>query len=301
MAFGLGTLAMVWELLRESGFAEVDASLERAVRLAVTGASPAERQAVIEALAAGSEPGLIGHDVPSPALELRLRWGGTQLLVDLITPGYQSADTLGLADLRAETIVATLGPAIIERLPLEAVGIGRRLPALRESAANHQVRAYSVLNAQLAALSNLPDLLPALGPFLAGAAELVLLTKNQLVLIYKLAAIYDRPLNDKKALLTEVLSVLGAAYLWRSLARQLAGVAPFGLGIVPKVAIAFTATYVEGKSAQYYFERQAPPPRELIGRFSEEAKALAQRWLPRLRRQRPTPPTPLPTPTAQDR
>ncbi|GIW05875.1 MAG: hypothetical protein KatS3mg060_0680 [Dehalococcoidia bacterium] len=284
MAVGLGTFATVWGLLRDNSFAEIDANLARPARIAVTGASPAERNAVIEALARGGEPGVIGHEVEDPALELQLVREGDIVRVILVTPGFKSTDSVELPDLAPETIAARLGPAIFDRLPLEVVGFGRRLPALRELAANQEIRDYSLLNAQIAAISNIPDIIPVLGPFIAGAAEMLLLTKNQIILVYKLAAIYGRPLGDKKALLSEVVTIFGAAYVWRLVARQLAGFAPFGLGIIPKVTIAFVATYTEGKSAQHYFLSGSPPPQELLGRFIAEAKEIAARVLPQLKR-----------------
>jgi uncharacterized protein (DUF697 family) len=284
MGLGLGTLATLWGLLRDDSFAEIDENLARPARLAVTGASPAERQAVIEALGRGGEPGVIGYEVEDPALELQLAREGDVVRVALVTPGYQTVDSVELPDLKPETVAARLGPAIFDRLPLEVVGFGRRLPALRDLAANQQIRDQSLLNAQIAAISNLPDVIPVLGPFIAGAAETLLLTKNQITLVYKLAAMYGRPLGDKKALFGEVAAIFGAAYVWRLVARRLVGFAPFGLGIVPKVAIAYVATYTEGKAAQYYFLTDAPPPAELIGRFIAEAKEGAKRVLPKLKR-----------------
>ena len=122
----------------------------------------------------------------------------------------------------------------------------RRLPALRELAANEEIKAYSLLNGQLAAFSNIPDLIPVLGPLIGATAEMILLTKNQIMLVYRLGAMYGRPPAGITELLAEILPVFGAAYLWRLGARQLAGFIPLGLGIVPKVAIAFVATYAEG-------------------------------------------------------
>ncbi|MFN8533970.1 MAG: hypothetical protein U0556_10520 [Dehalococcoidia bacterium] len=282
MAVGFGTLTTVWGLLRDSSFAEIDENLQRPARIAVTGATPADRRAIIEALASGGEAGLVGHEVVEPALEAQLSRVGEIIRVDLVTSGYQTPETIELPNLASETVVNLLGPAIFDRLPLEVVGFGRRLPALREQAAARQIRDYALLNGQLAAISNLPDVIPVLGPIVASAAEMLLLTKNQITMVYKLAAIYGRPLGDKKELLAEVVSIFGAAYAWRLVARQLAGFTPFGLGIVPKVLIAYVATYTEGRTAQYYFVNGAPPPKELVGRFIAEAKEVAGRVLPSL-------------------
>jgi len=45
----------------------------------------------------------------------------------------------------------------------------------------------------------------------------------------------------------EILSIVGGAFGWRALARELAGKIPFGGGIIPKGAIAYAGTYVVGK------------------------------------------------------
>ncbi|MCS6802732.1 MAG: hypothetical protein RMM58_00630 [Chloroflexota bacterium] len=284
MASGLGALTTVWGLLRDSSFAEIDEQIARPARIAVVGASPAERQAIIEALSHGGEVGIVGHDVDSPALEIQLERVGEIVRVRLVTPNDRAADIVDLSSLDPAAIVTVLGPALFDRLPLEAAGLGRRLPALRDLAAAYQIREYALLNAQIAAISNIPDVVPVLGPFIAGVAEMLILTKNQIMMVYKLGATYGRPLGDKKAILAETVTILGAAYVWRLLARQLVGVAPFGLGIVPKVAIAYIGTYVEGRTAQYYFLTGAPPPQELVSRFLAEAKGAAQRVL--LRRTR---------------
>lgn len=301
MAGTFDALTTVWGLLRESSFAEIDEHVSRPIRLAVVGASPAERLAVIEALSHGGEAGIVGHDVEEPALEARLTREGEIVRISLVSRNDPTPDTVELRSLDPETIATVLGAAIVERLPLDSVGLARRLPALRDLAARQQIRDYSLLNAQIAAISNIPDLVPVLGPFIAGAAEMLILTKNQVAMVYKLAAIYGRPLGDKKAILAEVVTIFGAAYVWRLLARQLVGFAPFGLGIVPKVAVAYVATYVEGKSAQHYFLTGAPPPRQLVNRFIVEAKEAARRVLPKGKRRSASDQTLVVGPAAIDR
>jgi oxalate decarboxylase/phosphoglucose isomerase-like protein (cupin superfamily) len=50
----------------------------------------------------------------------------------------------------------------------------------------------------------------------------------------------------------EILSIVGGAFGWRALARELAGKIPFGGGIIPKGAIAYAGTYVVGKGLEHY-------------------------------------------------
>jgi oxalate decarboxylase/phosphoglucose isomerase-like protein (cupin superfamily) len=50
----------------------------------------------------------------------------------------------------------------------------------------------------------------------------------------------------------EILSIVGGAFGWRALARELAGKIPFGGGIIPKGAIAYAGTYVVGKGLEHF-------------------------------------------------
>jgi uncharacterized protein (DUF697 family) len=80
------------------------------------------------------------------------------------------------------------------------------------------------------------------------AADMLVLSKNQALLVYKLALAFGAP-ADFQAQMKEVLPVIGSGFLWRQVARQLVGLIP-GFGIVPKVAVAYAGTYATGKLRQ---------------------------------------------------
>jgi len=53
--------------------------------------------------------------------------------------------------------------------------------------------------------------------------------------------------------MAELVPIAAGAFGWRALARELVGFIPLGGGLIPKGAIAFAATYVVGKSLEYYY------------------------------------------------
>jgi uncharacterized protein (DUF697 family) len=135
-----------------------------------------------------------------------------------------------------------------------SVAFGRYMPEMREAATNEIVSDTSRVNAQFAALSNIPALIPVVGGVFAAGADFLVLTKNQLMMMYRLAAIYDRDLDDRFRIYSELAPVVGVGFVWRTTARQIAAVLPFAVGAVPKVAIAYAGTYAIGHGARVYYE-----------------------------------------------
>jgi uncharacterized protein (DUF697 family) len=135
-----------------------------------------------------------------------------------------------------------------------SVAFGRYMESMREAATNEIISDTSRVNAQFAALSNIPALIPVVGGVFAAGADFLVLTKNQLMMMYRLAAIYDRDLDDRFRIYSELTPVVGAGFVWRTTARQIAAVLPFAIGAVPKVAIAYAGTYAIGHGARVYYE-----------------------------------------------
>ena len=114
-------------------------------------------------------------------------------------------------------------------------------------------------NAQFALLANIPSVIPMLGTLATVSADFLVLTKNQLLLTYKIAAIHGRDLDNKSAILKEMAPVAGAGFFWRTLAREAATLLPMASGTVPKVAIAYSGTVAIGKAADYYYRYGEKP------------------------------------------
>src|SRR5579884_4121351 len=101
----------------------------------------------------------------------------------------------------------------------------------------------------------LPDVIPslielpwALAEF---ASDTAFLTMNQVRMAFLIAAASDREVGylEQKS---EIAMVIGSAFGWRALARQLVGKIPFGGGLIAKAAVAYARTKVLGLSLDHY-------------------------------------------------
>lgn len=78
---------------------------------------------------------------------------------------------------------------LLQTVPGLRLALAHRFPALRRPISEDLIRETSKVNAQFALMSSLPALVPVLGMFLGGMADILVLTKNQAMLVFKLAAI----------------------------------------------------------------------------------------------------------------
>jgi len=174
--------------------------------------------------------------------------------------------------------------ALVQAAPEVILSAGRRHALLREPIADHLIFDTSRVNAQFAALASLPATLPFFGGLVGDVADTIVLTKNQVLLLFKLAGLYGRDIQFGPELLFEILPVVGGAFLWRTTARALVGLLPPLLGLLPKTAVAYTGTYVVGQSARYYYRFGHKPPPEIAHELRQEAQRLAEATLARLPR-----------------
>ena len=151
--------------------------------------------------------------------------------------------------------IDTLRRRIVERAGDRVLSLGRHIPLLKSVAAERVIGETSTVNGQFALVSNVPAVIPVVGNLVAAGADLVVLTKNQLLMVFKLAAIYDRDLHDRSRIFGEMIPVVGAGFAWRTIARELAALLPLAAGTVPKVAIAYAGTWAMGRAARVYYER----------------------------------------------
>jgi uncharacterized protein (DUF697 family) len=183
----------------------------------------------------------------------------------------------------ATSVRRSLAPAMLRAAPDLRLALGRRIPLLRDAAAAQVIDETSRVNAEFALLSSLPANIPLLGIGAVGA-DFVVMTKNQAMMLVKLAAIYGRSVDSPVRLAAELAPVVGAAFLWRTAARSLIGLLPGIVSAVPKTMIAFVGTSVVGKAAQSYYRFGVKPNRTAIDRYTRDALAAAKRALPKLRR-----------------
>lgn len=151
------------------------------------------------------------------------------------------------------------------------LSLGRTFPALRQQAAMQVVNGTSRANAQFAVVSNIPALVPVVGGVLSAGADMIVLTKNQLMMLFKLAAVHDQDIDNRMRIYREMIPVVGAGLFWRSVARSLAAMMPFAAGAVPKVAIAFAGTYAVGMAAHVYYHEGTRVNAERMREFYRQA------------------------------
>ena len=181
--------------------------------------------------------------------------------------------------------IARVRADILKRNAERAPAFGRALPAFRAAAAKHVIDETSAANAQFSLVSNIPTLLPIVGNIAAAGADFIVLTKNQVMMLYKLAAVHGRDLRDQRGILQEVLPVVGAGLIWRTVARQATTWLPFAAGTIPKLAIAYMGTMAVGRAADFYYRTGLKPTRAQMNQFMQQAALrLHQLDLPGVRR-----------------
>ncbi|HOM82779.1 MAG TPA: hypothetical protein PLZ94_13430, partial [Armatimonadota bacterium] len=286
----------VLKLIREISVGEIRKQAERVPRVVICGTEE-ERESLRALLGTGTrdeadrarlEQALVEVQCPLEKEEI-LRSIAAQVLFTVMPPD----DTLRrlkvpVYRVSSQESLRRAGEQIAENQEEWLLSLGRHLPGLRPLLAEHLTATTSAANAQIALISALPGIVPATQILLptAAAADIVLLTKNQILLVLKLTAIYGKPVNSV-ARLWELAPVVGGAFGWRALARELVGAVPGGVGVVAKSAIAYAGTYTVGRAAQLYYERGKLPSVEERKRIYQEtldwAKEVAARMYARLR------------------
>jgi uncharacterized protein (DUF697 family) len=171
--------------------------------------------------------------------------------------------------------------AILKQNGDRSVSLGRHLPGFREQAIKQVNDETSMANAQFALVSNVPTVVPIFGSIATVGADFFILTKNQLLLIFKIAAIHGEEIHDSTRIFREMVPVVGAGFFWRTVAREAAALVPMMGGAVPKVAIAYTGTMAIGRAADFYYTTGAKPSKEMMKKFYQQAaESLSRRqWL----------------------
>ena len=165
---------------------------------------------------------------------------------------------------------------VLKRSADRAPAFGRALPHFRAAATKQVIDETAAANAQFSLVSNLPTILPIIGNIAAAGADFIVLTKNQVMMLYKLAAIHGRDLRDQRGILQDVLPVVGAGLLWRTAARQAATWLPFAAGTIPKVGIAYAGTLAVGRAAEFYYRTGLKPTRSQMDQFTRQAAELVR-------------------------
>ena len=195
----------------------------------------------------------------------------------------------------AHPLEAKLIPTLLQLFPDQHITLGHQLPALRAAIAIRMINETCLTNATYVAGTGVASLVPVLNIPL-NVADMIILTKNQTLLAYKLALSLGHN-GSAQELLGPIAGVLGGGFVWRQVARMLVGFIP-GWGIIPKVAVAYAGTYVVGYAVYNWYAKgqqlTGAQMRELYAKAVTEAKARAAALMPRKRLALPKPSLPRP-------
>ena len=223
---------------------------------------------------------------------IRARWPRITLITGTDTPeaaARRVAEHARVAVVDPVSAPLPLLRAIIDQIEGDArLAVAAALPAFRPVVADVIVDETAKANASFAVTTGLAETIPVLtAPLNVG--DMVVLTKNQLIMGYKIALAAGR--NDEpRSMITEILGVIGGGFLFRQMARQLVGLIPVA-GLVPKVAIAYAGTYAIGRGLTAWALRGTEVTSEGLSRYTAEGldpgRQLAQQPLGQVRGTRP--------------
>ena len=243
----VGGLWRFWKMISGDAVTQIGTEVQRPLQLALIGT---EDQARLLAARLALETPVPRDSAHGPAdvrpyvtqyESARQAPAGSLLLdADLLT-----ADETRLAE--------TLARIVVDHPDLR-LSLAHHVPAFRPAVAAQLISEVSWENAKMAVLSALPGVIPFTDVLLPATAlgDMVYLTRNQVMLLLRIAAAYGQEV-DMRARVRELLPVVGSAFGWRAVARELLGLVPGGIGVVIKGSVAYAGTYAVGKGAAIYY------------------------------------------------
>ena len=253
LPFGLGpghaaTALRFWKSVRALSTQEIAQEAERPFLLALVGPETAA-QALAKRLALETPNTALAPEEAPPDLT---GWVRSYADAGDVPAGSLTLPTDGVAGDEG-ALAQALATLVVEHSDLR-LALGKRVPAFRPAVAAQLIGEASWNNAKIATLSALPGILPIPNLLLPATSlgDMVLLTKNQALLLLRIAAAYGLP-PDVRARTRELLPVVGGAFGWRAVARELLGIVPGGIGLIVKGSVAYAGTYTVGKAASIYY------------------------------------------------
>jgi hypothetical protein len=179
---------------------------------------------------------------------------------------------------------------ILEKHQDLGVALAKHFPPFRRPFVDRVIKRTCRENTLFSLATALPDIIPsiielpwAIAEF---ASDTAFLTMNQIRMAFLIAAASDREVgySEQKS---EIATVIGSAFGWRALARQVVGKIPFGGGLLGKAAVAYAGTKVLGLSLDRYYSIGYKHTREerdrLYAQAFRQGKEVAARILTHLR------------------
>lgn len=280
-----------WDRLKSISVAEIAREADRPLHIAVIGA-PDVRAEAHQALftdpgsiaLTGSPlpvaPALHGYDALTTEADFPEQPGLFDFVLDL---GAGSRDGLP-----AGTTVysvrelggweATLDRIVQDRPDIE-LALARSFPIFRSRVAQRIINATALTNAQFTLITGIASAFPLTAVLLPvnSLSDIVILTKNQIMMTLRLAAAYGLEV-DYKSRMKEVAPILANAFGWRAIARELVGAVPI-VGVLAKPAISYAGTVTVGKAAQVYYQTGENISAAQLRRIYKEAYAVSREKL----------------------
>ncbi len=189
-----------------------------------------------------------------------------------LAEGYDSGNWIREAGFFDDEVACGIGaapagkPTLEKRIVDAAAGaagaLAAALPAVRRTYCDHVVLTNAAQNGAIGVVIIIPG------------ADMPAMTANQIRMVLKIAHAYGEELGLDRAL--EILSIVGTAFVLRTLARQALDFVP-GFGWALKGAIGFSGTIALGQAAIAYFEAGAPLRVSRMKRINRQLERVRSR------------------------
>lgn len=262
---GASAWTHIWKAIRQLNPKNIEEEASRRIRVGVIGTQPLLEEAARYLL--GNDPGAFDKAADTLLLLPMPLESSAQPLLRRCDIVFRSVDyTENIPGLAAQRLFSFASSSDLRQAVRQLIHVpileythlplARAFPGIRGEIATAIVQTVSVENAIFVVSTSLGNVIPnPLQPLMSVAealGDIGVLTTNQVRMLFRLAAAFGHKPGYKEQT-PEVVSVVGAAFGWRSIARELVGMLPVGAGLVPKAAIAFAATWAVGDGLIYYF------------------------------------------------
>jgi uncharacterized protein (DUF697 family) len=201
--------------------------------------------------------------------------------------GWEMGRVVRGSALDLSSLQRDLVPVVLELLPERHLSLGRHFSIFRLAIARKLINDTCFSNAVYSLSTGVAEVVPILDLPL-NLTDMVVLTKAQAFLVYKLGLSLGFSTRWEDYL-KEFGGVIGSGFVWRQLSRMLIGLIPVW-GIVPKIAIAYSGTYVVGNVVMQWYLTGRQVSSKQIQAISNQAlihgRQIAQNLAARLPRPR---------------
>ena len=280
-----------WDRLKSISVAEVAREADRPLNIAVIGAPDVRAEAhhalysdagsiALQGAAMPVAPALHGYDALTTEAHFPDQPGIFDFVLDLGSgsrEGLPAGTTVySIRDLGGWE--ATLDRIVEDRPDIE-LALARSFPIFRSRVAQRIINATALTNAQFTLVTGIASAFPPTAILLPvnSLSDIVILTKNQIMMTLRLAAAYGLEI-DYKSRMKEVGPILANAFGWRAIARELVGAVPI-VGVLAKPAISYAGTVTVGKAAQFYYQTGENISAAQLRRIYKEAYAVSREKL----------------------